>query len=94
MAPIVVPKAVADEALEFARDTVTSALKALGHFVESELARRRSAAFAHERALYHARLLVTWGRRPWWHRWRAAVWSARAYARDSALAMACGLKCA
>lgn len=90
---ILVPKSVAQEARAFARDTVTSALQALGHFVESELERRRSAAFAHEKAIFHARMLVTWGRRPRWHRWRAAVWSNRAYARDSVLAAACGLRC-
>ena len=92
--PFVIPKSVAEEARTFARDTVTSALQALGHFVESELERRRSAAFAHEKALIHERLLVTWGRRVRWHRWRAAVWGARAWARDRALAVACGLKCA
>lgn len=92
--PWTVPSSVAEEAKAFARDTVTSALRALGHFVEGELERRRSAAFAHERAIFHTRMLETWGRRPRWHRWRAVVWSNRAYARDAALAHACGLKCA
>lgn len=98
---IFIPKAIRDEARSFARETVEQALKGLFGFIEHELARRRTAAFAHEKALEHEYLakalpsvaLIDLKRRVRRHLRLAARWSAKAYARDAVLAMACGLKC-
>lgn len=96
---LLIPKAVRDEAAAFARDTVKRALDGLFGLIQSELARRRSAAFAHEKALYHGRMaellpgiaLVDLKRRVRRQQRLAARWSAKAYARDAVLAEACGL---
>ena len=98
---ILIPKAVREEAAAFARDAVDKALGALFGFIEDELARRRSAAFAHEKALYHGRMaavlphiaLVDLNRRVRRQKRLSARWAAKAYARDAVLALQCGLGC-
>lgn len=96
-----IPKSIRDEASAFARDTVKQALTGMFGLIEAALARRQSAAFAHEKALYHERMsqllaatplrIANRAGRVKRHARLGMRWSAKAYARDAALALACML---
>jgi hypothetical protein len=96
---IVVPRYAIDAAKDVARDTVTKALAGMFGLIERDLERRQSAAFAHERAIFHREMARTL---PLVIRvgvgWRvrrqlrlANRWAAKARARDGALAIVLGL---
>lgn len=90
-----------DTAEEYATRMLDGALKGLFGLIESELARRRTAAYAHKKALFHERIALLFGKFPGklvGRKWRIArhlrmaiYWSAEAWARDKSLASACGI---
>lgn len=99
---IAVPKEVITEAKDFARETVDNALKGFFGIIDAQIKRRQSYAFAHEKALFHKRMveklpslsdlaLLDW--RVKRHRKKMVKWEAKAFSRDPGLATACGLKC-
>lgn len=99
---IFVPKEVIDEAKDFARETVDTALKGLFGIIDAQIKRRQSYAFAQEKAVFHKRMterlpLVPGLRlvkpRLRRHHRLHVRWEAKAFARDPKLSLACGLTC-
>lgn len=98
---IFTPREIRDAAATAARETLDRAWAGLFNLIESELARRRSYAFAHEKTLYHgemaSRLAATpirilgVQRKIRRHARLAMRWGAKAHARDPKLARACGI---
>lgn len=97
---LAIPQPIIDEAKAFARETMTRALDGAFGLIEQAVARRQSAEFAVEKALFHGRLadvlpaviLSGKGWRIRRHRRLAARWAALAYARGAPqFAAKCGL---